>query len=85
MSRRPIDRLFWIMIGALIPGVVSWSATDPALIGWWTFDEGSGDVIADSSPNHNNGHFYQGEPNWVAGIHGCAGVYQGSGGGDLYP
>jgi len=72
MSRRPIDRLFWIMIGALIPGVVSWSATDPALIGWWTFDEGSGDVIADSSPNHNNGHFYQGEPNWVAGIHGCA-------------
>ncbi len=29
--------------------------TDPALVGWWTFDEGTGDIAADSSSNGNDG------------------------------
>ncbi len=29
--------------------------TDPALVGWWTFDEGTGDIAADSSGNGNDG------------------------------
>jgi hypothetical protein len=29
--------------------------TDPALVGWWTFDEGSGNIAADSSGNGNDG------------------------------
>jgi len=29
--------------------------TDPALVGWWKFDEGTGDIAADSSGNGNDG------------------------------
>ncbi len=29
--------------------------TDPALVGWWQFDEGTGDIAADSSGNGNDG------------------------------
>ncbi len=29
--------------------------TDPALVGWWKFDEGSGNIAADSSGNGNDG------------------------------
>jgi hypothetical protein len=29
--------------------------TDPALVGWWTFDEGAGNIAADSSGNGNDG------------------------------
>jgi hypothetical protein len=30
-------------------------AQDPALVGWWTFDEGTGAIAADSSGNGNDG------------------------------
>jgi hypothetical protein len=40
--------------------------SDPNLVGWWNFDEGSGDVTVDWSGNGNHGTF-RGEPQWAAG------------------
>ena len=45
---------------------------DPALIGWWTCDEGEGSVVADSSVNGNDGAFVNGDPVWVEGVYGTA-------------
>jgi hypothetical protein len=45
---------------------------DPALIGWWTCDEGEGEVVADSSPNGNDGRFINGAPAWREGMYGNA-------------
>jgi hypothetical protein len=45
---------------------------DPAIIGWWTCDEGVGEVVADSSPNGHNGKFINGSPAWTTGIYGNA-------------
>ena len=41
------------------------------LVGWWTFDEGSGTVAADSS-GKNNPATFQGDPGWAAGKFGGA-------------
>ncbi|MGE5297512.1 MAG: LamG-like jellyroll fold domain-containing protein [Solirubrobacterales bacterium] len=46
--------------------------TDPSIVGWWACDEGEGSVVADASPNGNNGTFVNGSPVWVEGIHGSA-------------
>jgi hypothetical protein len=40
------------------------SGTEPGLIGYWKFDEGSGDTAYDSSPNNNDGMLYGGAT-WV--------------------
>jgi hypothetical protein len=72
MATRSIRWILQLVIGSVILGGTAWAATDPALIGWWACDEGAGDTVADSSPNHNNGHFYQGDPVWVTGVHGSA-------------
>jgi len=45
--------------------------TDPNLIGWWTFDEGSGDTPLDFSGYGNDGKF-GGDPQWVEGVIGGA-------------
>ncbi|MFB0553640.1 MAG: LamG domain-containing protein [Phycisphaerae bacterium] len=45
--------------------------TDPNLIGWWTFDEGSGSSAIDFSGHGNDGKF-GGDPQWVEGIIGGA-------------
>ncbi len=45
---------------------------DPALIGWWTCDEGEGSLVADSSPNGNDGTFVNGDPAWTTGVYGNA-------------
>jgi len=39
---------------------------DPALMGWWEFEEGAGIVTYDSSGNGNTGTL-RGEPSWVSG------------------
>jgi hypothetical protein len=39
------------------------------LIGWWTFDEGAGDIASDASGSANDGTL-QGDPQWVPGIVG---------------
>jgi len=45
--------------------------TDPNLIGWWTFDAGTGDTAVDFSGHGNDGEI-GGDPQWVEGIVGSA-------------
>ena len=47
------------------------SATDPNLVGWWRFNEGSGTTAIDSSGNNLHGELVDG-PVWVDGIQGTA-------------
>ncbi len=42
------------------------AGADPSLVGWWRFDEGSGDVAVDSSSYGNNGSLQNG-PKWAVG------------------
>jgi len=42
------------------------NAGDPALVGWWMFDETAGITAADSSGNGNDGTL-QGGPQWITG------------------
>jgi hypothetical protein len=44
---------------------------DEGLIGYWSFDEGSGDVAEDSSGNGNDGNLVR-DPEWVDGKYGKA-------------
>jgi len=44
---------------------------DPQLVGWWTFDEGSGTVAHDGSGHGNDGTFVN-DPQWVSGVIGGA-------------
>jgi len=45
---------------------------DPALIGWWSCNEGQGNVVGDSSANGNDGTFVNGDPVWTPGVFGNA-------------
>ena len=47
------------------------SASKAELIGWWTFDEGSGGTAFDLSDYGNDG-ILRGDPQWVDGIYGGA-------------
>jgi len=40
--------------------------TDPNLVGWWKFDEGSGTIVLDGSGHGNNGAL-KGNPQWIVG------------------
>jgi len=71
MLRKPIIAMFCI----LCLGPV-WSASGD-LVGWWTFDETSGNVAADSSGYGNNGTVV-GNPQWVAGKIGGAFQFDGN-------
>ncbi|MCP4258147.1 MAG: hypothetical protein GY774_11720, partial [Planctomycetes bacterium] len=58
MCRKVISLVSFVMVlGLISTSVVSAIDldTDPALVGWWTFDEGSGNIAADSSGNGNDG------------------------------
>jgi hypothetical protein len=50
--------------------------TDPDLLGYWKFDEGTGNVVGDSGPNGINGTI-NGAPVWVAGRFGGALQFDG--------
>ncbi len=67
---------FLIVLLALIQGGAASGAfnalKDPAIIGWWACDEGTGTVVADSSPNGNDGAFINGDPIWTTGVYGSA-------------
>ncbi len=51
-------------------------AKDPALLGWWSFDEGSGTVAVDGSANGNNGTLNGGATR-VPGVYGTALQFNG--------
>jgi len=46
------------------------------LVAYWTFDEGSGDIVYDSSGNENNGTIHGAK--WDAGKYGQALQFNGS-------
>jgi hypothetical protein len=55
-------KLFYLVSFVLVLGLANTTVvsaidldTDPALVGWWKFDEGTGDIAADSSGNGNDG------------------------------
>mgnify|MGYP001097735232 CR=1 FL=1 len=50
--------------------------TDPNLVGWWKFDDGSGVNVFDSSGHGNHGSFI-GDPQWVIGQNGDALQFDG--------
>jgi hypothetical protein len=61
---------FVFVLGLVNTGIVSGVDldTDPALVGWWKFDEGAGTTTADSSGNGNDGTL-NGPVEWVAEGH----------------
>jgi len=61
-------KLFYVTSLILVLSLVGISAAQDltnGLVGWWTFDEGSGNIAADSSGNGNNGTL-NGPVEWVA-------------------
>ena len=54
-------------------GLVLTSAAQAGLVGWWRFNEGSGDSAQDSSGNNHDGTLL-GTPEWVAGPDGFGGA-----------
>jgi len=59
-------------------GMVLTSTTRADLIGWWRFEEGSGDTAADSSGNGHDGTLL-GTPEWGPGAAGSAVVFDPDG------
>jgi hypothetical protein len=57
--------------------VLSGTASAAGLVGWWTFDETSGDIAKDSSGKGNDGRII-GTPQWVPGKIGGALQFNGS-------
>ena len=53
--------------------------TDPNLLGWWKFDEGSGTVALDSSGHSAHGTLTVPTPTWAPGLVGGALDFQGNG------
>ncbi|HCO92906.1 MAG TPA: hypothetical protein DIU00_02965, partial [Phycisphaerales bacterium] len=74
-------KLFFLTILAFMLGMVSTNvahAGKAELIGWWTFDEGTGTIAADSSGLGNDGTL-GGNPTWIAGHIGGALDLDGTG------
>jgi hypothetical protein len=64
-----------LLLGAILGQAPA--ADDPYLVGWWTFDDGSGTVAKDSSGHGNNGTL-NGNPQWVPGYLGGALKFDGT-------
>jgi len=65
-----IQSLFLVFVFMLFSVSIALSAEE-GLIGYWKFDEGKGDVVADSSGNKNDGKLIR-SPEWVDGKFGKA-------------
>ena len=63
--------------GSIATGDV-WCFKTGRLVAWWKFDDGSGDIVADSSGFGRNGKLI-GDPNWIDGIAGGALEFDGDG------
>lgn len=55
-------------------------ALEDGLVGYWSFDEGSGDAVSDLSGQGHNGVFAYGQPEWVDGKTGSALFFDGDSG-----
>ncbi len=74
MSGRPR----YAIVFSFVLNLILMSPVGADLVGWWAFDEGSGDVVHDSSGNGNDG-FFEGDPQWVSGQLGTALAFDGAG------
>ncbi len=74
MLRRSILVIFSIIL--MGPAWSALAELDPSLVGWWPFDEGEGTVAYDATGNGNDGVF-NGDPQWVQGVHGGALEFNG--------
>jgi len=73
MCRKLTHSLTLILILAVMQPVM---ADDPNLVGWWRFNEGSGNRAIDSSGNNLHGELVDG-PVWVDGIQGTGLQFSG--------
>jgi hypothetical protein len=62
-----------VATGVLVLALVLTSAAKADLVGWWRFNEGSGDTANDSSGNDHHGTLL-GTPEWVIGPPGFGGA-----------
>jgi hypothetical protein len=76
MYRKRVLSAVAVLLLGLAAGPAA-SAADPNLVGWWTFDEGSGTVAKDSSGYGNDGAL-NGNPQWVFGYLGGALEFDGA-------
>ena len=79
MRRQSINFIWLVLMsGFLLTGAASAiSLSDPDLVGYWAFDEGSGTTAADLSVNGYNGTL-NGGVTWTDGIYGGALQFNGS-------
>ncbi len=67
------QKLIYPISFALVLGMLLTGAAKADLIGWWRFNEGSGDTAMDSSGNNHDGTLL-GTPEWVLGPPGFGGA-----------
>jgi len=70
------NKLVYSISSVLALGLVLTEAADASLVGYWTFDEGSGRVAYDYSGQGNDGTI-EGDPQWVPGKLGGALQFDG--------
>ncbi len=70
MSRKPIGLVMLALaLGLGRASMAAWDPnTDPSLVAWWQCNEGQGNVVSDTSPNHHDGTFVNGNPAWTTGF-----------------
>ena len=73
MALQSVARFFLcsLAIGVLL-GTITLGKASAELVALWHFDEGSGEVVIDSSGNGNDGKLMGGEGEWVEGMVGDA-------------
>ncbi|MFX0208519.1 MAG: LamG-like jellyroll fold domain-containing protein [Candidatus Hodarchaeota archaeon] len=79
-AKDPVNSLSITPLESFIPSKSSIDSTclittEEGLVGYWNFDEGSGNTAYDSSENNNNGTIYG--ANWTTGISGAALEFDG--------
>jgi len=70
MLRKLIYLAAFILVLGAMPQSLGYCA-DPSLVGWWTFDDGTGTAPLDSSDYGRHGEFV-GDPQWAVGNTGGA-------------
>jgi len=70
MSKKLIYSVSFVLVLGLVLTSLA-EAADPDLVGYWKFDETSGNIAFDSSGNGNDGTL-NGDPQWAAGQLGGA-------------
>ena len=81
MWKQSIHVVLLVVILALVLGGSAYGKfdplKDPAIVGWWAFDEGTGTLAADLTGNGNDGTL-NGGAEWVPGVYGTAINFNGS-------